>query len=286
MTTARLNGIDINYEVQGEGPPLVLTHGYSASLEMWRDQVPTLSAKHRLVIYDTRGHGKTTAPADPAQYDLSRDYTADLLALMDHLQIERAHVGGLSMGGMIAQEFALQHPDRLRSLLLLDTGPGMSGMQRDPAVQARFQQFREMMATVARTKGMGAVIDAMRNSPQWADRPSGGSVPDAVRRHIAGMREMSVDGYLGGATAMQTWAGTLDRLHTITVPTLVLVGEQDNLLPASRTIASKINGRRFVLLEKCGHGSNMWRPDVFLQAVTGFLDDVEAGRPVQGDLTL
>jgi pimeloyl-ACP methyl ester carboxylesterase len=135
----------------------------------------------------------------------------------------------------------------------------MAGMQRDPAMQARFEQFRTMMATVARSKGMSAVIDAMRGSPQWASR-AGGEVPAALRRHVEGMRDMSVDGYLGGAAAMQGWSGTLDRLQTIAVPTLVLVGEDDNLLPASKTIAAKVEGRRFVLLRNCGTGATCGVP--------------------------
>jgi len=286
MPVARLNGIQVNYEVHGEGPPLVLAHGYTASLEMWREQVPALAAKHRLIIYDTRGHGRTTAPPDESAYGLAREYVADQLALMDHLGVETAHVGGLSMGGMIAQEFALQHPERLRSLLLLDTGPGMSAMAADPAARERFEQVRQTLRTLARTQGMSAVIDMMRQSPMWSGRAATASVPDAVRRHVERMREMSVDGYLGGASAMQTWGGTLSRLHTIAAPTLVLVGEQDHLLPASRAIADRIPNRRFVLLRDCGHGSNLWRPDAFTQAVTSFLDDVNAGRPVQGETVL
>jgi 3-oxoadipate enol-lactonase len=285
MPIARLNGIDINYEEHGAGTPLVLAHGYTASLEMWREQIDALAAKYRLVIYDTRGHGKTSAPASIDNYDMARDYVADQLALMDHLGIERSYVGGLSMGGMIAQEFALQHPDRIDALLLFDTGPGMGMMRRDPAMAQRFEQFRGMMENLARTQGMSAIIDAMRNSPMAMNRGSG-PVPDAVRRHIEGMRSMSVDGYLGGAHAMQTWRGTLDRLHTITAPTLVLVGEDDNLLGPSREIHRQIAGSRLVVLKHCTHGSNMWRPQPFIDATLAFLADVEAGKPVAGEITV
>jgi 3-oxoadipate enol-lactonase len=285
MAIARLNGIDVNYEVHGDGAPLVLAHGYTASLEMWRDQVDAFSAKYKLVIYDTRGHGKTTAPASTDAYDLARDYAADQLALMDHLGIERAHVGGLSMGGMIAQEFALQHPDRISALLLFDTGPGMGGMQRDPATAERFAQFREMLSTMAKTKGMAAVIDSMRQGP-WAMNRGDGPLPPAIQRHIGGMRTMSVDGYLGGAQSMQMWAGTLTRLHTITAPTLVLVGENDNLLGPSREIHRQVAGSRFVLMRKSGHGTNMWRPRAFIDATLAFLGDVDAGRPVAGEITV
>jgi pimeloyl-ACP methyl ester carboxylesterase len=287
MPVAQLNGIDINYEVHGEGTPIVLAHGYTASLEMWREQIPALSATHRLVIYDTRGHGATTVPADMERYSLARDYVADQLALMDHLRIGDAIVGGLSMGGMIAQEFALQHPGRVSALLLFDTGPGMSALNRDPAVAERFGQMRAMLQSLARTKGMSAIVDAMRNSPMAISMGAAGApLPDAVRRHLANMRKMSVDGYLGGAKAMQDWPGTLDRLHTINVPTLVLVGERDRLLPASRAIHARIAGSRFVLLNGAGHGTNMWRADAFIAATVSFLEDVAAGRPVAGEIVV
>ena len=287
MPVAHLNGIDINYEVHGAGTPLVLTHGYSATLEMWREQVPAFSAKYRLVIYDSRGHGTTTAPADMNAYGLARDYVADKLALMDHLGIERAYVGGLSMGGMIAQEFALQHSGRVKALLLFDTGPGMSAMAQNPERMAQFTKMREMMQTVARTKGMSAIIDAMRNSPMaLSPAATGAAVPEAALRHIENMKRMSVDGYLGGSKSIRDWGGSLERLHQITAPTLVLVGEQDHLLAASRAIHSKITGSRFVLLRNSGHGTNIWRSSAFIEETLEFLAAVDAGQPVDGEFVV
>jgi pimeloyl-ACP methyl ester carboxylesterase len=187
---------------------------------------------------------------------------------------------------MIAQEFALQHPARVKALLLFDTGPGMGAMQQDAARMAQFRQMRDMMQTVARTKGMSAIIDAMRNSPM-AFRPSGGGpVPDSVREHVENMKKMSVDGYLGGGKAMQDWAGTIDRLHEITAPTLVLVGEQDNLLPASQAIHARIAGSRFVLLRNSGHGTNMWRSEAFTTETLDFLAAVDAGGDVAGEFVV
>lgn len=286
MPTAALNGIELHYEVHGEGTPLVLAHGYTASLEMWREQVPAFSSKYRLVIYDCRGHGASTAPAGLGRYSLARDYVGDQLALMDHLGIGRAYVGGLSMGGMIAQEFVLQHPERVSAALLFDTGPGLVGVPRDAAFAARFGQMREMMQTLARTKGMDAIIEAMRNSPMTFRPPPGTPVPDGVRRHVENMRRMSVDGYLGGGKALQDWPGSLDRLHQIAAPTLVLVGEHDALLSASRLIHERIAGSRFVLLRNSGHGTNLWRPDAFTRTTMDFLADVDAGRPVAGEITV
>lgn len=286
MPAMTANGIEINYEVHGEGTPLVLAHGYTASLEMWREQVVPFSATHRLVIYDTRGHGATTAPADLDRYDIVRDYVADQLALMDGLGIRRAYVGGLSMGGMIAQEFALQHPERVAALLLFDTGPGMGVMARDPALTARFDQMRSMMQTLARTKGMSAIVDAMRDSPMAFRLPAGAPVPAGVLRHVEGMRKMSVDGYLGGGKALHEWRGSAERLHEIAAPTLVLVGAQDNLLAASRFMHEQIADSRLVVLAKSGHGTNLWRADAFTRATLDFLGDVAAGRRIAGEFLI
>ena len=92
--------------------------------------------------------------------------------------------------------------------------------------------------------------------------------------------------FLGGSKAMQDWAGTLDRLHRITVPALILVGEQDNLLPASRAIHAKIAGSRFVLLRNSGHGTNIWRAGAFTDATLDFLAAVDAGERVDGDFVV
>ncbi len=283
MPRAALNGIEINYEVHGEGTPLVLAHGYTATLEMWRAQVAAFSARYRLITYDLRGHGATTVPADTASYGLAREYVADQLALMDHLAVDHGYIGGLSMGGMIAQEFVLQHPERVRGTLLFDTGLGFGGAARDPATTARFEQMRGALRTLARTQGMAAIADAMRAGAAPFSPLSGVALPAAVRRHLDGMRRMSVDGYLRGARAMQEWTGTVDRLHRITAPTLVLVGERDNLLAASRVIHERIVGSRFVLLRNSGHGTAVWRPRAFMRATLAFLADADAGRTVAGE---
>ena len=106
MPKVEVNGVELNYEIHGDGYPVVLAHGYTASLQMWADQIPAFAKKYRVVVYDTRGHGASEAPSDPAQYDLWT-CVEDQRALMDHLDISEAYVGGLSMGGMIAMRFGL-----------------------------------------------------------------------------------------------------------------------------------------------------------------------------------
>ena len=117
------NGVSLYYEVAGEGPPLVLVHGFACGLRMWDPQVRALSSAWRVVTYDVRGHGISDAPSESAAY--SQDISiADLRALLDHLGLERAAVGGLSMGGNIALNFALAQPARVSALIVADTGAG------------------------------------------------------------------------------------------------------------------------------------------------------------------
>lgn len=284
MPEARLNGIDIHYQVRGEGTPLVLAHGYTASMAMWRAQVPAFSSRYRLVTYDLRGHGRTTAPADMRQYDLARDYVGDQLALMNYLGIERAYIGGLSMGGMIAQEFVLQHPERTSAALFFDTGPGGGPQFADPVTRMAFEQMRDAMRFMARTSGMNAVVDAMRARMATMRPEAAAGLPAGVRDFMAGLREMSVDGYLGGAEALRGWRGSLERLGRIRVPTLVLAGEHDNLLGPSRIIHERIPRSRFVMLRNSGHGTAVWRPRTFARVTMAFLADVEAKRAVAGEL--
>src|SRR5438093_9994743 len=124
MSEAELNGITISYEDSGEGPALLLTHGYAAAGRMWGPQrKPLNDAGYRLVSWDMRGHGSTLSPDDPAQYSEALTI-ADIAGLMDMLSIEKAVVGGLSLGGFMSLAFQLAHPERVRGLVLCDTGPG------------------------------------------------------------------------------------------------------------------------------------------------------------------
>src|SRR3990172_11708965 len=121
MPNARANDIDLRYELRGSGPTLALTHGWTNRIEDWLPEVIDGLAEHvRLLLYDVRGHGESTAPEDPDAYSLPI-YSQDLRALLDALDIERAHIAGASQGGMIAAQFAVDFPERTRSLLLCES---------------------------------------------------------------------------------------------------------------------------------------------------------------------
>src|SRR6188768_231067 len=123
MPKLNRDGVNIHYEVHGDGPPLILTHGYSSTSAMWQGQIAALSRQHKLVLWDMRGHGQSDYPADPAAYSEALT-VADMAALLDAVGARQAIVGGLSLGGYMSLAFYRAHPERVRALLIIDTGPG------------------------------------------------------------------------------------------------------------------------------------------------------------------
>src|ERR1700730_4345857 len=123
MPTIDRDGVKIHYEVHGSGPALLLTHGYSSTSAMWKGQIEALSKHHRLAVWDMRGHGQSDYPDDPAAYSEALT-VADMAALLDAIGARTAIVGGLSLGGYMSLAFHRAHPDRVRALLIIDTGPG------------------------------------------------------------------------------------------------------------------------------------------------------------------
>src|SRR6201994_5105246 len=123
MPTIDRDGVKIYYEIHGSGPPLILTHGYSSTSAMWKEQIAALSKHHRLILWDMRGHGQSDYPADPKAYSEALT-VGDIAALLDTAGATKAIVGGLSLGGYMSLAFYRAHPERVSALLIIDTGPG------------------------------------------------------------------------------------------------------------------------------------------------------------------
>src|SRR5260370_29857845 len=146
MPKINRNGVEIYYEAHGSGPTLLLTHGYSSTSSMWQGQIEALSRHHKLVLWDMRGHGQSDYPADPQNYSEALT-VADMAALLDEVGAENAIVGGLSLGGYMSLAFYRAYPERVRALLIIDTGPGsrkadarQAWKRRAPATGARFKR--------------------------------------------------------------------------------------------------------------------------------------------------
>ena len=242
------DGVKIYYEVHGDGPAVLLSHGYSATSAMWAGQVDVLRRSHRLVIWDMRGHGNSDSPDDPAAYSQALT-TADMAALLDAIEAPTAVIGGLSMGGYMSLAFNVDYPARVDALMLFDTGPGY----RSDEGRAGWNRTAMKRAETLETEGLAAL---------------GSSAEVKVSRH------RSAQGLAHAARGMlaQTDGRVMASLPHIRVPTLVLAGALDQpFLAATDYMAAKIPGAERVILDGAGHASNIDRPREFNAAVTGFL---------------
>ncbi len=282
MPNVRGNGIDIYYELLGSGPgkPLVLTHGFAGPIDDWRPELLPLAEKRTLVVYDVRGHGRTSVPEDPEEYSLPL-FAADLAGLLRTIGIERAHVGGVSMGGMITAQFAVDYPQMCQSVLLMDTTAG-NGVDQGAAGEWERQAviiFRAWV-DIARRDGLDETI---RRTHEWArqfDAHQQDSPYDPAHDYER-IKLMTVEGYVGAAQAIIGRPDLTERIPQIVAPTLLMIGEWDQFLPCALRDHALIRGSRLVVRKRCGHGT-LWRAETFIAEVLSFLEDVEAGRPVAG----
>lgn len=257
---ARVRGIEIAYEDAGRGRPVVLLHGFPFNRSLWREQVESLSATHRVITPDLRGHGETTVVAELATME---EMAEDLAALLDELNVGRTVVGGLSMGGYVTLAFLRAHPERVGALVLADTRPQAD---TDEARRTREETARRALAD-----GMEPITDAML--PKLLAPATREQRPDMVAR----VREMILGTNPHGAAAalrgMAVRRDQTDLLPGIGVPTLIIVGSEDAITPPSdsATMQAKIKGSHLLKIEGAGHVSNVERPGEFNRALAEFL---------------
>jgi pimeloyl-ACP methyl ester carboxylesterase len=233
MPKLQRGGVKIYYEVHGEGPALVLTHGYSSTSAMWQGQIAALSQRHKLVLWDMRGHGQSDYPQDPNAYSEALT-VADMAALLDEVGAGSAIVGGLSLGGYMSLAFYRAYRARVRALLIIDTGPGF---KKD---EAREAWNRRALDTADRFERDGLLV-----------------LKSASRER---------------STVQHRDARGLALLPEIKVPSLIVVGADDTpFLAASDYMAAKIPGAKKVVIPQAGHAVNIDQPQAFIDAVLPFL---------------
>ncbi len=254
-----VGALDLNVAVDGpEGAPhVVLSHSLASDLRMWDPQAEALSAGYRVVRFDTRGHGASDVPDAPYSLD---DLVGDVIGLLDALAIEKTHFVGLSMGGMIAQGLALEHPSRVSSITIAN-----SLAEWPEGADAMWEQ---RIAT-AREGGMPAHTESTLERWLLAEtRERGGPVVEAVRAQI---EATPVEGYVGCSEAISR-LDYAPRLGEITVPVLLIAGSQDPATTAAAMGAmhESLDESTYVELE-AAHLSNLERPDEFTAALEAFL---------------
>jgi pimeloyl-ACP methyl ester carboxylesterase len=259
-----VRGIEIAYDDVGSGPAVVLLHGYPFNRSMWRAQVEELRKNHRVIVPDLRGHGESAVTPGPTTME---SMALDVASLLESLNISRATIGGLSMGGYVALAFYRLFPLRVRALVLADT--------RAQADTDEGKQNREQQAEKALREGLGVIADALL--PKLLAPKTVTERPDIVRR----LREMMVGTQPeGAAAALRGMAVRRDQtsfLSRIISPTLILVGSNDAITPKadSELLHKEIGGSRLQILDGAGHVSNLERAEEFNRAFIKFLNDVE-----------
>ena len=267
MPSVPINGINIYYEMYGDGFPLVFAYGLGGHTGMWAGQIDAFSRDYRFIVWDPRGHGKSDSPPNREQYGMQVS-AEDLHGLLNHLDIEHAFVGGLSMGGGIATRFAVAHPERVAALLIIDSASA-SGLTMKPEMR----QMREKTIKLAETQGMEAVASyVIEANPNL--RTQAQASPEAYQRLRSMFLDLDAVGYANTIRALIDDTFSTQYLSALTMPTLILVGENDPALEAARLTHENISGSRLVVLPEAGHLSNLDRPETFNDRILDFINHV------------
>ena len=255
---SEVGGIRLRYRIEGDGPWLVLVHGVGSRLEAWDGVVAALGQRWRSLRYDLRGHGGSAKPKGP--YQLA-DFVRDLEGLLDAQRVERCHLAGFSLGGLVAQGFALARPERVDRLVLLSTVAGRSAEERQ-RVQAR-------LALVA-----GGIPGAHfeRSVARWFTDEFQAAHPEIIAAHAAQNRENDPAAY-AAAYRVLAESDLGDRLHEIKAPTLIATGEND--LGSNPRMAhlmhARITGSRLEILSHLRHSILIEAPEAVAGLMASFL---------------
>lgn len=265
-----VNGAVLATRVDGEAgkPWLVLSNSLACTLESWDGQMEVFTRTHRVLRYDTRGHGRSSAPAGP--YALAT-FVADLVGLMDHYKIDTADIVGLSMGGMTALGLAITHPARVRTLACCAA--------RADAIPPFIDSWNTRIAAIRAAGGVHGIVDFTLE--RWFTAPFREARPDVMEEAKRMILACDTEGYIACAEALKG----LDykrSLGAIKAPTLYVAGASDGGAPpaALKEMASLTSGARYVEIAPAAHIIPMENPDAYNAALSGWLTGARVGEPV------
>jgi pimeloyl-ACP methyl ester carboxylesterase len=271
MEKVEVNGVELAYSVAGEGFPLVWCHEFGGSMESWDPQVHYFARRYRVITYNARGYPPSGVPADPAAY--SQDIAvADLLALLRHLGIAQAHVGGLSMGGSTALHFGIRHPEMAKSLIVSSAGSGSDNPEEFRATSnALAQRLLTEGAAALTGYGLGPTrVQLKRKDPKgWQE------FSDLLMQHSPQGSALTMRGVQAGRPPIYVWE---QQMRALQVPTLVLVGDEDvPCIEPALFMKRHIPSCGLAVLPQSGHCINLEEPELFNRICAEFLSAVEAG---------
>lgn len=272
MPTAQVNGVNIYYEVTGEGFPLIFSHEFAGSCRSWEAQVRFFSRRYRVITYNHRGYPPSEVPGDPNAYSHEAS-VEDLYQLLRHLGVGQAYVCGLSMGGNVALNLGLAHPQVCRTLVVAGCGAGTVDRER-------FVRDVEQVAQRLEREGMAAIADEYARGPTRLpflrkDPRGWQEFRDEFAAHSAlGSAHTFRGVQLGRPTIFQLEP----KLVQLSVPTLIVVGDEDEpCLEPALFMKRKIPNAGLAVFPQTGHTLNLEEPDLFNRTVLDFLTVVEAG---------
>ena len=273
MPTVSGNGVQLYWEETGEGPPLVWVHEYGGDLRSWEPQVRYFARRYRVITYNQRGYPPSTVPR------AARDYAqallvADLNQLIAHLELDPVHLGGCSMGANVARDFALAHPEAVRSLILVGAGAGSVNREQ-------FLQAQEVTAASLELDGIAARIRAFDSVPTRATFKAKDPRGFAEFLRQAGEHDVQACAHLAReVVAKRKTIFELEaELKALRVPTLILVGDRDSpCVEPSLAMRNWMPHAGLVVFPACGHTPNLEEPTLFNLHVAEFLAAVDAGR--------
>jgi pimeloyl-ACP methyl ester carboxylesterase len=266
MPRARVNGVELYYEDTGAGRPIVLAHGFSAGCRMWDGQVEAFRDRYRVIVYDARGQGRSEVPVDGASYS-QPTMVEDLHQLLRHLGVERGCVGGLSMGGNVALNFALTYPGMVDALLVCDTGAGSDEPEAWATKVAGWVKLLER-------EGVEAFAEQYIADPILASYATQGPHARAfLRKAITTNTAAGLARGLANVVGRRPSIYSLEpRLRALTVPTTIVVGDADHWCTrVSRFLAETIPGAELTIIRNSGHMTNLEQPSRFNAALEALL---------------
>lgn len=273
MPRALVNGVNLYYEVTGEGFPLVLSHEFAGDYRSWETQVRFFSRRYRVITYNARGYPPSDVPDDPSAYS-QEQAVEDLYQLLRYLQVEQAYVAGLSMGGAVAVGFAVAHPEMVAALIAAGTGSGSDGRAEWQTSMMRNAEMmeRDGMRVAAETYGRSPNrLQFLRKDPRgWQE------FYEQFISHSARGSALTIRGVqLKRPTIYDLEAG----LRQLTMPALIMVGDEDEgCIQPSLFMKRCIAKAGLVVFPRSGHLINLEDPAAFNRTVLDFLTWVETGR--------
>lgn len=265
----------IHYEVSGSGPPILFAHESTGDYANWQAQVEHFARRFTCIAYNSRGYPPSGVPSSPDSYS-QEIFVSDMLAVLDSLKVERAHIVGLSMGSMTSLHFGLRHPDRALSIVLAGTGPGQSRA----AVEA-FNAQVQALADQLETRGWGAIMEDYDAAPdrrqlRWKN-------PSVHRIYLERLRNrdeaVSARILRRVVCTRPVLAELKDELAEMDLPVLIATGDQDpDCLPTSLYLQSVLRRSGLAVFPRTGHAVNLEEPHLFNDLLDGFYQSLAAGK--------